>query len=83
MEIALRPMRPARWRTASAGSEWWAELAGVADRAQQVDDAAWRERLLALAAAWQRHRTRAARRRGRDRAALRVADVRGRFEAVD
>ena len=37
-------------------SEWWAELEGVGDPAQQVDDAAWRERLLALAAAWQRHK---------------------------
>src|SRR6185295_17751488 len=65
-------------------SEWWAELGGLADPAEQVDDAAWRARLLKLARAWQAHKNKTP----RDIAA-KIADAfelpsaRERFAAID
>ena len=65
-------------------SEWWAELEGIGDPAQQVDDAAFRERLLALAAAWQRHKNKTPRdAAGQIVEAYALPTSRARFQAID
>ena len=84
MEIAQADAAGTLEGSVEPASEWWAELEGMADPAQQLDDAGWRERLLALAVVWQRHKNKTP----RDAAAAIAAayalpTARARFEAID
>ena len=84
MEIAQADAAGTLEGSVEPASEWWAELEGMADPAQQLDGAGWRERLLALAVVWQRHKNKTP----RDAAAAIAAayalpTARARFEAID
>jgi ATP-dependent helicase/nuclease subunit A len=84
MEIAQADAAGTLEGSVEPASEWWAELEGIDDPAQQVDDAAWRERLLALAAAWQRHKNKTPRDAAAEiTAAYALPTSRARFEAID
>jgi hypothetical protein len=84
MEIAQADAAGTLEGSVEPASEWWAELEGIADPAQQVDDAVWRERLLALAATWQRHRNKTPRDAAAEiAAAYALPTPHSRFEAID
>ncbi len=84
MEIAQADAAGTLEGSVEPASEWWAELEGMAHPAQQVDDAAWRERLLALAEAWRRHKNKTPRDAAAEiAAAYALPTSRARFAAID
>ena len=84
MEIAQADAAGTLESSVEPASEWWAELAGRGDPAQQVDDPHWRDRLLALAESWLRHKNKTPRDAAAEiAAAYALPTARERFAAID